>query len=102
MKRTKTSKIAAKTPPAEPLPTPEPELEEIQDELEPDEGQKVSPTAEDKALLKEQRRLEGEAAMDEYLTEQQDKRDRMAKLRAQRLAKEAEDKAKLKTVKQKR
>ena len=52
-------------------------------------------------MLKEQRRLEGEAAMDEYLAEQQAKRARMAKLRAQRLAKEAEDKAKPKTVTQK-
>jgi hypothetical protein len=94
MKRHKTSK----KPPAEQPPKPEPP--EIQDGLEPDEGQKVS-TAQDKALLKEQRRLEGEAAMDEYLAEQQAKRARMAKLRAQRLAKEAEDKAKPKTVTQK-
>jgi hypothetical protein len=72
MKRTKTSRTAAKKPPAEPLPTPKPEPPEIQDDSEPDEEQKVS-TAQDRALLKEQRRLEGEAAMDEYLTEQQAK-----------------------------
>ena len=100
MKRTKTSKTAAKKPPAEPPPTPEPP--KIQDDSEPDEGQNVSLSAADKALLKEQRRLEGEAAMDEYVTEQQAKLDRMAKLRAQRLAKETKDKAKPTTVKQKR
>ena len=59
MKRTKTSKTAAKAPSAEPLPTPEQEPEEIQDELAPDEGQKVLPPAADKALLKEQRRPGG-------------------------------------------
>ena len=102
MKRTKTSKTAVKKRPAKPPPPPEPEPPEIQDDLEPDEGQKVSPTAADKALLKEQRRLEGEAAMDEYLAEQGAARQRMAKLREQRLAKEAKDKAKQRTVEQKR
>ena len=100
MKRAQSSKTAAKTPPAKPLPTPEPP--EIQDDPAPDEGQKVSPAAADKARPKEQRRLEGEAAMDDYLTEQEARRANMAKLRAQRLTKEAKDKAKPRTVKQKR
>ncbi len=100
MKRTKTSNAVAQKPPAEQPSAPAPE--EPKDDLEPDEAQKISPTAADKALLKEQRRLEGEAAMDDYLTEQQARLGRMAKLRAQRLAKEAADKAKPRTVKQKR
>ncbi len=102
MKHSKTNKTAAKTPPAASPRTPEPKPPEIQDDPEPDEGQKLSPTAADKALLKEHRRLEGEAAMDEYLTEQQARLGRMAKLRAQRLAKEAKNRAKPTTVKQKR
>ena len=40
--------------------------------------------------------------MDDYMTEQEARRANMAKLRAQRLTKEAKDKAKPRTVKQKR
>jgi hypothetical protein len=55
-------------------------------------GQSVDPQA--RLLAREQERQDREAAMDEYLAEQQAKLNRMAQLRAQRLAKETDNKRK--------
>jgi hypothetical protein len=70
----------------------EPETSEAQSSIDPQE----------RSRRREEERRDAEAALTEYFAEQEAARDRMAKLRAQRLAKEAEDKGKPTKVKQKR
>ena len=93
-------KAEAKPVQAEPHIQPAAEPEEAQDEPEPSDAQS-SIDPQERLRRREQERRDAEAALTEYVAEQEAARDRMAKLRAQRLAKEAKDKAKP-TTKQKR
>ena len=95
--KAETAKPAQAEPPVQPVAGPEGE----QEQLEPSQAQS-STDPQERLRRREEERRDAEAAMDEYLADQQAARNRMAKLRAQRLAKEGHNKPKPTTVKQKR